>query len=40
MGIEMLLASQRVIATKLPAGFAFTHGTLEAALRAELGVGL
>jgi hypothetical protein len=40
MGAEMLLASQCVIATNLPTGFAFAHGTLEEALRAELGVGL
>jgi uncharacterized protein (TIGR01777 family) len=36
MGEEVLLASQRVLPTKLPAGFAFTHTTLEAALRAEM----
>jgi uncharacterized protein (TIGR01777 family) len=33
MGKEALLASQRVTATRLPKDFAFTHPTLEAALR-------
>ncbi|HUO07359.1 MAG TPA: TIGR01777 family oxidoreductase [Phycisphaerae bacterium] len=36
MGQEMLLASQRVISTRLPADFHFLHPTLESALRAEL----
>jgi uncharacterized protein (TIGR01777 family) len=37
MGVEVLLSSLRVIATKRPAGFAFEQGTLEGAIRAELG---
>jgi len=38
MGVEALLSSQRVRATRLPAGFAFEHGTLEGAMRGELGM--
>ncbi|MGN6368694.1 MAG: TIGR01777 family oxidoreductase [Phycisphaerae bacterium] len=36
MGEETLLASQRVLPTRIPEGFRFEHPTLEAALRAEL----
>jgi uncharacterized protein (TIGR01777 family) len=36
MGREMLLASQRVVPTRITEGFRFEHPTLEQALRAEL----
>jgi uncharacterized protein (TIGR01777 family) len=37
MGKEALLSSLRVVPGRLPAGFEFSHETLEAAIRAELG---
>ncbi len=37
MGVEALLSSLRVVAAKLPAGFAYEDGTLEGAMRRELG---
>jgi NAD dependent epimerase/dehydratase family enzyme len=37
MGQEALLASQRVVSTRIPAAFQFQHPMLEAALRAEVG---